>query len=439
MKWILFLLFLVSSPVQATILQLMDWPYEKVALECENHLYKSGFEAIQLSPVQEHVKGKEWWTRYQKVSRKLISRSGNREQFIDMISRCHKKKIKIYVDFIMNHMTGKAVGMGTAGTSFTKYHYPEFQEQHFHKECQIINWQNSFELRNCELVHLADLKTEDQYVQEELAGQMNELLKLGVDGFRIDAAKHIPTEDLNKIFSLLQKTKNKKNPYMYHEIIDWGDASEVKGSDYHHLGSVYEIRYTAKLTDAIRHKISFGDLKDFGEPWGFRRHDKAIVYITNHDTQRWDDFYLSYDDSHNYILANIFMLAWPFGTPRVMSSFYFSDPESGPPQTFQCGATFVCEHRWKSIKRMALFRKKMKGKDVRNWWTDGEQLISFNRGNKAFILINNSDQQQDRWFNTNLHPGKLKDFITGQVFTTNKQGWIHINMHPKSAFVLMKK
>ena len=36
----------------------------------------------------------------------LNSRSGNREQFIDMVERCNAVGVRIFVDTVINHMAG---------------------------------------------------------------------------------------------------------------------------------------------------------------------------------------------------------------------------------------------------------------------------------------------------------------------------------------------
>lgn len=58
-------------------------------------------------------------------------------------------------------------------------------------------------------------------------------------------------------------------------------------------------------------------------------------------------------------MATAFHLAWPYGVPRIMSSFHFSNRDMGPPAdgsgniiapTFdaagQCNNGWVCEHRY---------------------------------------------------------------------------------------------
>ncbi|KAJ8865715.1 hypothetical protein PR048_033235 [Dryococelus australis] len=69
-----------------------------------------------------------------------------------------------------------------------------------------------------------------------------------------------------------------------------------------------------------------------------------------------------------------FMLAWPFGAPRIMSSFSFTDNDAGPPQDGNgnivgasinadgtCSNGWVCEHRWRQIYNMVAFRNQVDG------------------------------------------------------------------------------
>lgn len=59
-----------------------------------------------------------WWARYQPVSYILTSRSGSEADLADMIKRCNQVGVRIYVDTVVNHMSGFKAGktMGTAGS-----------------------------------------------------------------------------------------------------------------------------------------------------------------------------------------------------------------------------------------------------------------------------------------------------------------------------------
>ena len=50
---------------------------------------------------------------------KLESRSGNRDQFINMVNRCNAAGVNVIADLVINHMTGHGQsGTGTGGTIF---------------------------------------------------------------------------------------------------------------------------------------------------------------------------------------------------------------------------------------------------------------------------------------------------------------------------------
>jgi alpha-amylase len=73
-------------------------------------------------------------------------------------------------------------------------------------------------------------------------------------------------------------------------------------------------------------------------------------------------------------MAVAFMLAYPYGYPRIMSSFDFSNSDQGPPQDGDgnilspiinsdntCGNGWICEHRWTQIYNMVGFRNVVAG------------------------------------------------------------------------------
>lgn len=97
--------------------------------------------------------------------------------------------------------------------AFTHYNYPGiYQSGNFHycglePDNNIANWYNEVEVWTCQLDGLAEyastfkitsdvltiivrsLATDTEYVRQRLAEYGNDLLSLGVDGFRLDAAK----------------------------------------------------------------------------------------------------------------------------------------------------------------------------------------------------------------------------------------------------------
>src|SRR5919197_2674446 len=107
---------------------LFEWKWTDIATECETVLGPAGFHAVQVSPPQEHsiVPSHDWSERYQPVSYSIErSRSGTGAEFASMVNRCKAAGVDIIVDAVINHMTNfPSPGVGSNGTSYSKYSYP---------------------------------------------------------------------------------------------------------------------------------------------------------------------------------------------------------------------------------------------------------------------------------------------------------------------------
>src|SRR5207253_2327652 len=104
---------------------------------------------------------------------------------------------------------------------------------------------------------------------------------------------------------------------------------------------------------------------------GLPRSEDSVVFLTNHDLERNKDMssLLTYAaDPKLYMLAEVYMLAWPFGYPQLYSGYQFTDYDQGPPvdsnrrtlpvlnNDNQCRAPFTCEHRRPEVAAMVDFR-----------------------------------------------------------------------------------
>jgi len=425
------------------IVQLFEWSWDAVAEECVTVLGPRGYCGVQVSPPQEHILGEEWWTRYQAVSYKLESRSGSREQFINMVNKCNDAGVMVLVDAIINHMTGvPRKGEGTGGSLFVgrnrNYTAVPYTEEDFHEICLLENGKDVFETRNCMLVGLNDLDQSREHVREMIAGYLNDLINIGVKGFRVDASKHMWPEDLEAIWSRLSKTFDGHKPVFIHEVIDYGNSCEgCSVQNYYHLGKVTEFRYGDNVSKAVKRSKFFKLRKVYDEKRGMADSAHAAVFIDNHDNQRHKmrlvtASRLEDHDDRLYKMAVSFMLAHDYGFKRVMSSFYFNhenntmrSPET-PPQPYPgpCGNGWTCEHRWNTIVKMVEFSNIAGDERVRRW-SAGEDYLGFARGDKAFMAMG----QLGREFNTGLADGEYCDIISNcqqKISITRGRGFFQV-------------
>lgn len=508
---------MADEPAPRTaFVHLFEWTWPDIALECERFLGPKGYAAVQVSPPNEHrlLLGRPWYERYQPLSYRMTSRSGSRQEFADMIQRCHAAGVKVYADAIINHMAScrpncdqaqpQYGDRGVAGSTYTpgvfeftglfedadKARVPgaltAYRSEHFHHSCTSD--------RDCELERLADLSTERDDVRSTIANYLASLFALGVDGLRIDAAKHLAPEDLHAILGKAAAAANVRventgiNPggarsvLVFQEVIGTpADPGAVYAN-----GKVTEFEYGRKLAE----KFLYGPLAllngqvPFGEGWGLQASNQSIAFIDNHDNQRGHGGggQVIKDIRNNlsaYTLANVFMLAWPYGYPSVMSSYRFGNgeiwrfdqnPEQditsvagrpaaddflGPPHDapadaphksvlvaadypnaakwttdriwegaqsherntcFDANGKWMCEHRWRPITNMVAFRNAtLPAWHVDHWWDNGNNQIAFGRGDRGFVVINREDGTLDRALQTGLAAGRYCNAWDGEL------------------------
>jgi len=443
---------LTQAAQPTTFVHLFEWNWQDVAQECEDYLGPKGYAAVQVSPPNEHIQGSQWWTRYQPVSYQLQSRGGNRTQFIDMVNRCKAVGVDIYVDAVLNHMASGS-GTGTAGSAFGSKSYPIYSPQDFHASCPINNYGNRWEVQNCELVGLPDLNTGAAYTQDTIAGYLNDLTSIGVAGFRFDASKHMAVGDIQGIMSKVNGT-----PLVFQEVIDQGGEA-ITSSEYTSVGLVTEFKYSTKLGDTFRNG-SLAWLSNFGEGWGFLPSSSAVVFVDNHDNQRGHGgggSVITFQDGRLYDLANVFMLAYPYGYPKVMSSYdYHGDTNAGGPSvpvhngaTLECfGTNWQCEHRWSYIAGGVDFRNNTADNwTTTNWWDNGNNQIAFGRGSSGFVAINKETFNLTTTLSTNMASGTYCNVLkgelaadgqscSGETITVNADSTINANVGSWDAFAI---
>ncbi|MCG8968617.1 MULTISPECIES: alpha-amylase [Streptomyces] len=413
---------------------LFEWDFASVAKECTTTLGPAGYGYVQVSPPAEHIQGGQWWTSYQPVSYRIAGRLGDRAAFQNMVNTCHAAGVKVVADAVVNHMSAGS-GTGTGGSSYTKYTYPGLYSSYDFDDCtaQVTNYQDRYNVQHCELVGLADLDTGEEYVRGKIAGYLNDLLSLGVDGFRVDGAKHIPAADLATIKSRLS------NPSVYwkQEVI-YGAGEAVQPTEYTGNGDVQEFRYAYDLKRVFNNE-NLAYLKNYGEGWGYMSSGVSGVFVDNHDTER-NGSTLSYKDNATYTLANVFMLAWPYGAPDVNSGYEWSNADAGPPNGGRVNACWQdgwkCQHAWPEIKSMVAFRNATRGQAVTNWWDNGNDAIAFGRGTKGYVAINHESGALTRTYQTSLPAGTYCDVQGNRPVTVNGSGQFTATLGANTALAL---
>ncbi len=474
------------EPAGGVFVHLFEWRWADVAKEC-TFLAQKGYTGVQVSPPNEHIvptadlggnpaNDFPWWARYQPVTHdttRFTSRSGTWAEFQQMVTDCNNAGVDVIVDAVINHMADIEVGSpatGTAGTQYksqpaaSRFYGTQYLPDDFHPDCLITDYTDRYQVQRCQLAGLPDLDTGKSTVQTKLSNYLQSLLNAGVRGFRIDAAKHMAAHEVGAILAGLTLPGGGK-PYIFSEVIDMDPTERIRDWEYTPFGDVTEFAYSVSVIgNSFNCGGSLSSLQTLTN--GLLPSRFAQIFVDNHDNQRGHGpggaCVVDHRDGKIHLLANIFTLAYPYGHPSVMSSYYWTtNPNSnagdslGPPSSNDGGTTWgpglgadtrpvygpgqpagaypancagsypnpvtsadlgkwVCEHRHPAIANMVQFRQTTNGEPVTNWQNIGgtpTNHIAFARGNKGFVAINNSLTSATTTYQTNLPAGFYCDIV----------------------------
>lgn len=435
-----------------TSVQMFQWSWNDIATECTQWLGPKGFGAVQISPPGASKVADGWWGVYQPVNPlALTSRMGTPAELRTMVETCHAAGVRVYADLVINHLADRA-GIATDGSAWdaATLSYPSFGPQDFHPNCEIAGGDYNSpagrtRVTDCRLGGLPDLATESPAVQARIAAQMRALLDLGLDGFRIDAAKHMPPQALRAVVDAVRSThpltRAGEPIWITQEIIPDGG---VDRADYFGIGTVNEFKFTYAMRDVFRGTgglalasipAIMGTPPAWGGSWGFMPSAQATVFVNNWDTERNGGSLTAANRSsavndmvgtRRYELANIYMLAQDYGEAQLHSGFRFTDAGADRPRASpyangvaQLDGAWDFVHRWPALARLVPFRAALRGQPQQRWTVgDNANQIAFSRGDSGFVALNHSGSAWTRTFATGLPPGTYCNIVQGTLDAT---------------------
>ncbi len=418
-----------------TYVQLFKWRWPDIATECTTFLGPNGFGAVQISPPQESITTDSWWNMYQPVNyQNLVSDMGTAAELQDMIHTCHAAGVRIYVDAVLNHAaTGSGIGGGGSTYSETTLQYPMFGPSDFHSSCMIQDsdyTDNRNNVVNCWLLGLPDHATDQAAVRTKIGAYLSSLIGMGVDGFRLDAAKYMWPADIEAFFAQAPaKTLLGEPIFVTQEITP--DATVVP-SDYYPIGTINEFNYTSLIRDAFR-GANGRDISQLPAVVGtadtagtamLDPSQNVTVFVDNHDTERSQTDSLNlYQDGKSFDLAMIYTLAQSYGRPQLQSGFLFSfaNTDLNAPAASPYDANgnplimvkwdFV--HRWPDVYPMVAFRNATMGQPMTNIQSSTPHALAFSRGSVGFVALNNGTSPWQATLNTGLPAGTYCNIVQG--------------------------
>ena len=231
------------------------WKYSDITANLPS-IAEQAFKSIQISPVQQPKSGgASWWSFYQPLSFSIATNSplGTKEELRTLCTEAEKYHISIIADVVLNHMAN--IDEEHLEQDDTPTIYPGVEEyepylyQHRNDSGETATFHHNMNAQGSGAVtqkysfpgsKLPDLNTANPYVQERALSLLKECIDVGIDGFRLDAAKHIetPTDpqyasdyfpNVTEAAKQYYKGKTGEDLYIYGEIL--GDPEGGRSID----------------------------------------------------------------------------------------------------------------------------------------------------------------------------------------------------------------
>ncbi|NJN00551.1 MAG: alpha-amylase [Aquincola sp.] len=384
------------------ILHAFNWRYADVQSRADQ-IRDAGYRIVLVSPAYKS-EGGQWWARYQPQDFRLIHNPlGDTTAFRNMVTALQQRGVRVYADIVMNHMANEAFkrsdlnypGSAVLSTyaSNTGYYngirlfgdlrYNVLSGSDFGPAQCINNYNDVWQVQNWRLcggsgdAGLPDL-IGNSYVIGQQQQYLTALKNLGVRGFRIDAAKHMPASYINAVLTPTIKS----GMHVFGEVITSGGAGNGEYDRFlaPYLRDTDHSAYDFPLHNQMRSAFGFGGrMSQLVDPLAFGQAlqpTRAITFTVTHDIPNNGGFRYLIMDPTDETLAYAYIFGRNGGVPML----YSDNNESG-------------DNRWvnawnrSDLKAMVRFHNTAQGSD-QQVLASGDCHLIFRRGNRGIVAIN---------------------------------------------------
>ena len=244
------------------ILHLFQWRINDIIPELKT-IKDQGFDAIQTSPIQgTKDSGLEWWKLYQPTNLKIGNEQiGSKKDLINLIQEARKYNIRIIVDIVLRHVAGDESYPLKPHRNVDPELLPYLAEPIDGVNIDNDRWQCTRRCTGMPMLDYDNVKLRKLYKRF-----LDELVFIGVDGFRLDQLKHYALpEEGGKALELFSRYNmygealncstellNKYSKYM--KILTEGRPSDITKlvAKFESHDDYLEFGWTKRMTDEMR-------------------------------------------------------------------------------------------------------------------------------------------------------------------------------------------
>lgn len=404
-----------------------------------DYIKNLGFTAIWITPVtmQKSVNAYHGYHTYDFYS--VDGHLGTMAKFQELVKTAHSKNIAVMLDVVVNH-TGDF--RPTNGTAKAPFDNPDWYHNAGDITQNDYNTNNQSRIENGDVASLDDLKQENTAVATELKNWGKWIIaQSGVDGLRVDTAKHVPKWFLKDFDTAV-------NTFTIGEVFNGDPAYVADYSNYSDAVLDFPMYYT--IQNVFGHDGSMNQIKDrYSQDYRYKNTNFNGTFLDNHDVKRFLNDASgkpgNASDKWPQLKAALGFMLTSRGIPIVYQGTEqgFSggdDPANREDMTFNTN-----NELYKYIAKLNAIRNShpaLQNGTQKEKWVD-TNFYGFQRsnsGDEAVVLINNSWESQTRTIPNldNFSNGAVLRNQMGTDSVTVNGGSITITLAPKEVKILTK-
>lgn len=384
------------------ILHCFNWTYAQIVEELDN-IKAAGFTSVQTSPAQANYDGvTSWNTLYRPRDSKAGPNTlGDAAGLKALCDAAHARGMYVIVDVVANHTDGSLGWVADFWKNTDLYHTETYGADDGDRYRTTHG-----------KIGMMDLKTEDTRVQAKFKDYVQELISLGVDGCRWDAAKHIglPSEGDNFWKAVITENTGAADLYHYGEVLYTmgGGQDATTLPELLNYMAVTDANYG---TNSVLAAFKSGNVPSGTSGWAdWLKSNQFVFWGESHDT------YCNGDGASVSVsqetVDRAYAVAAAFGAHPAL---YYSRPSGYGPSS-QAGIKGSTHYTVPQVAEVNKYKIATAGEA--DYYAASNGVASVSRAHGAVIVKGNGSGQVSAINGGGyLIPGSYKDHVSGNTFT----------------------
>lgn len=412
----------------------------------------------------------------------VATRFGTKEEYLQAVQSFHDNHIQVYADIVLNHKAGadeteevmahkvnpdnrnEVTSEDYMIKAHTKFYFPGRQDKYsgFHwdfncfsgvdwddnrKENGIFKLLNEYgkdweeipgnERGNFDYLMFADIEFRNRAVRDELKKWgLWYLETTGVDGFRLDAIKHITPSFYAEWLHEIREATHKELFTVGENINSLGILQEYSRRT-NYCMSLFDFPLRKRFRIASSQRKSYDLRKIFDQTLVQSDPVHSVTFIENHDTQRGrenDEYIKSWFVPHAYALILLREQGYPcIFYPHLYDSFYKKKGKEDKERRMEYKKCIALENLLMARKLYAYGSQKdyFVHPNLIGWIREGTDE---NPSSGCAVLLSNHEEGQIEMEIGQRHAGKTFKELTG-----SRQDKVMVNEDGKATFLVNAK